>query len=349
MIKAAIAGATGYVGVELLRLLQQHPEVEVVYAGTESYADQALGEVYPHLQAITSLKALQHDAEKMAQMADVIFTALPHGVAMQMAPMILTAGKKLIDLGADFRLQNPDVYQNWYQHEPAAKEILQQAVYGLPEISQREEIVSAQLIANPGCYPTAAILGIMPALQAGIVEHNDIIIDAKSGVSGAGRGLALGSHFCEVAENFKAYNIAGLHRHTPEIEQNIAQITKKNIPIQFTPHLVPMVRGLLATSYLKLNKSLTTKNIWDIYAEAYQAEPFIRLRPINELPQTKQVTGSNYCDIGLQIDLRTQRLIVVSVIDNLLKGAAGQAVQNFNLMFGFAETLGLLNWVPSYP
>lgn len=349
MIKAAIAGATGYTGIELLRLLQQHPNVTLVYAGTESYANQALGQVYPHLQDVSSLTALQHDAEVMAAMADVIFMALPHGVAMQMAPIILAAGKKIIDLGADFRLQDAAVYQQWYQHPAADEKILQQAVYGLPEMLVREKIKSAQLIANPGCYPTAATLGMMPALQANIVNNNEVIVDAKSGVSGAGRGLALASHFCEVAENFKAYNIAGLHRHTPEIEQNIAAITQEKTIIQFTPHLLPMVRGLLTTTYLKLNQPLTLQQVWDIYAQAYQAEPFIRLRPLNELPQTKQVSGSNYCDIGLQIDPRTQRLIVVSVIDNLLKGAAGQAVQNFNLQFGFAETTGLLHWIPRYP
>lgn len=349
MIKVSIAGATGYTGIELLRLLRHHPEVEIVRAGTESYIDQNISKVYPHLQSIVELKGIKHDAEQMAAASDVVFTALPHGIAMQMAPAILKFGKKLIDIGSDFRLQNPTDYENWYQQKSAPQTLLAQAVYGLAEVGFRSAISKAQFVANPGCYPTGCALAAFPALQADIIKTAGIIFDAKSGVSGAGRAASLNVHFSEITENFKAYSIAGTHRHTPEIEQTLTKIAGDKITVQFTPHLVPMVRGLLTTAYLPLKKSMKTEQVWEIYSQIYANEPFIRLREIGDLPQTKQVNGSNFCDIGLQVDTRTQNLIVISAIDNLVKGASGQAVQNMNLMFGLPETLGLRNLIPVYP
>lgn len=349
MIKVGIAGATGYTGVELLRILRNHPEVEVVFAGTESYVDQELSQVYPHLDKVVALKGARQDAAVMAEACDVVLTALPHGIPMQMAPAILGAGKKLVDLGADFRLQDTAAYEAWYQHQPAPADLLTQAVYGLPEAGYREAIRSATLVGNPGCYPTSCALAALPALKAGLVEAKGIIFDAKSGVSGAGRGVNLGVHYSEVNENFKAYNIAGAHRHTPEIEQTLSAVLGEQVYVQFTPHLVPMVRGILTTAYFNLKEDLTVEQVHQVYADAYKDEPFVRVRRPGDLPQTKQVTGSNFCDIGVQVDRRTGRLIVVAVIDNLVKGAAGQAVQNMNLMFDLPETMGLSNLLPVYP
>lgn len=349
MIKVGIAGATGYTGVELLRILRNHPEVTVVFAGTESYVDQELGQVYPHLQNVVSLKGAKQDATVMAENCDVVFMALPHGVPMEMAPTLLAAGKKVIDLGADFRLKDGAIFEKWYKHHPAPAHLLEQAVYGLPEAGYRPQIKEAALLANPGCYPTTCALAALPALKAGLVETKGIIFDSKSGVSGAGRGVNLGVHFSEVTENFKAYNIAGAHRHTPEIEQTLSEALGAPIRVQFTPHLVPMVRGILTTAYFMLKDSVKTADVLDVYRKAYEGEPFVRIRPLGDLPQTKQVTGSNFCDIGLQVDERTGRLIVVAVEDNLVKGAAGQAVQNMNLMFGIPETTGLSNLLPVYP
>lgn len=349
MIKVGIAGATGYSGVELLRILRNHPEVDVVFAGTESYVDQEIGQVYPHLQSVVALKGARQDAAAMAEACDVVFTALPHGVPMQIAPVVLGEGKKLIDLGADFRLKDGVVFEKWYKHHPAPPELLAQAVYGMPEAGYREKVRTADLIANPGCYPTSCALAALPALKAGLVETKGIVFDSKSGVSGAGRGLSLGVHFSEVTENFKAYNIAGVHRHTPEIEQTLGDATGADMRVQFSPHLVPMVRGILTTAYFLLKDEMSTEEVWEVYTKAYEHEPFVRVRPLGDLPQTKQVTGSNFCDIGVQVDKRTGRLIVVSVIDNLVKGASGQAVQNMNLMFGLPETMGLGTLLPVYP
>ncbi len=343
MIKVGIAGATGYVGVELIHLLLKHPKVEISYLGGQSHVGVPLSKVYPHFQSLTDLECSAVDAEEMAKHCDLIFTALPHGHALELAQPLLHAGRKLIDLGADFRLKNPASYQKWYHHPPASLELLESAVYGFPELGSRDKIKNAQLIANPGCYPTCTALGVMPALAAGIVKTDLMIIDAKSGTSGAGRGLSLASHFCEVAENFKAYAVAGSHRHTPEIEQVLGEIAGHPILVQFTPHLLPIVRGLLVTAYLPLKREMSGEEIWKIYADAYKDEPFVRLYPLGEFPQTANVRGSNYCDIGIGLDQRTGVLIAISCIDNLIKGAAGQAVQNMNLMFNLRETMGLSN------
>lgn len=347
-IKVGIAGATGYSGIELLRLLGIHPEVEIVLAGTESYIGQEMGAVYPHLAGRVRLLGREASAEALAAECDVVFTALPHGVPMKLAPAVLAAGKKLIDLGADFRLKETAAFEAWYKHQHEAPELLAEAAYGLPELF-REQIKSARLVGNPGCYPTACALAAAPLLKADAVDTRSIIFDAKSGVSGAGRGANLGVHFSEVNENFKAYNIAGGHRHTPEIEQILSSLTGAPMVVTFTPHLVPMTRGILATAYFTLKQDLSTEQALTLFREFYAGEPFVRVRPVGDLPTTKQVWGSNYCDIGLQVDRRTGRALVIAVIDNLVKGAAGQAVQNMNLLFGLPETTGLLNAAPVLP
>ncbi|OTA41712.1 MAG: N-acetyl-gamma-glutamyl-phosphate reductase [Symbiobacterium thermophilum] len=346
-IRVGIAGATGYTGVELVRLLAQHPEAEVVVAGTESYQGQHLAAVYPHLRERVDLVGREASPEALAG-CDVVFTSLPHGLTMALAPAVLAAGGRLIDLGADFRLRDVTAYEQWYRKAHTTPDLMEEAVYGLPEL-YRERIRGARLVGNPGCYPTACALAAAPLLQAGVVETEGIIFDAKSGVSGAGRGVNLGVHFSEVNENFKAYNIAGTHRHTPEIEQTLSDLAGRPVVVSFTPHLVPMTRGILATGYFTLKAERTTDQLVDLFREFYAGEPFVRVRPAGELPTTKQVWGSNYCDIGLQVDPRTRRVLVISVIDNLVKGAAGQAIQNMNLLFGLPETTGLLNAGPVYP
>lgn len=348
VLKVGIAGATGYGGIELLRLLGNHPEAEVVLAGTESYIGQEITDVYPHLAGRVTLVGREASAEVLAAECDVVFTALPHGVPMKLAPLVLAAGKKFIDLGADFRLKDVAAFETWYKHKHEAQDLLAEAVYGLPELF-RPQVSAARIVGNPGCYPTSCALAAAPLLKAGAVETRGIIFDSKSGVSGAGRGVNLGVHFSEVNENFKAYNIAGGHRHTPEIEQALTAVAGETITVTFTPHLVPMTRGLLTTAYFQLKQELGTEQVLALFREAYAGEPFVRVRRAGDLPMTKQVWGSNYCDIGVQVDKRTGRVLVISVIDNLVKGAAGQAVQNMNLMFGLPETMGLLESAPLYP
>ncbi|HYF92825.1 MAG TPA: N-acetyl-gamma-glutamyl-phosphate reductase [Symbiobacteriaceae bacterium] len=347
-IRVGIAGATGYGGLELLRLLGNHPEAEVVLAGTESYVGQELAAVYPHLTGRLKLTGREAGPETLAAECDVVFTALPHGVPMKLAPTVLGAGRKLVDLGADFRLRDTSALEAWYKHKHEAPHLQEQAVYGLPEL-YREQIRGASLVGNPGCYPTSCALAAAPLLKSGLVETRGIIFDSKSGVSGAGRGVSLGVHYSEVNENFKAYNIAGGHRHTPEIEQTLTDLAGVPVVVSFTPHLVPMTRGILTTAYFQLQSEASTEQLLGLFREFYQDEPFVRVRPAGDLPQTKQVWGSNYCDIGLQVDRRTGRVLVVAVIDNLVKGAAGQAIQNMNILFGLPETTGLLAAAPVYP
>ena len=347
-IRVGIAGATGYGGIELLRLLGNHPEATVVLAGTESYVGQELAAVYPHLAGRVTLAGREATPEALAAECDVVFTALPHGVPMKLAPAVVAAGKKLIDLGADFRLRDTALFEQWYKHKHEATDLQAQAAYGIPELF-REQIRGASVVGNPGCYPTSCALASAPLLKAGLVETKGIIFDSKSGVSGAGRGVNLGVHFSEVNENFKAYNIAGGHRHTPEIEQTLSDLAGVPVVVTFTPHLVPMTRGILTTAYFQLKQDLTTEQLLEQFRSFYAGEPFVRVRPAGDLPQTKQVSGSNYCDIGLQVDRRTGRVLVISVIDNLVKGAAGQAIQNMNLLFGLPETTGLMTAAPIYP
>ncbi|MBC7326127.1 MAG: N-acetyl-gamma-glutamyl-phosphate reductase, partial [Moorella sp. (in: Bacteria)] len=270
---------------------------------------------------------------------DVIFVSLPHGHAMALAPEIVGRGKIFIDLGADFRFRNPDIYEKWYRVTHTARALAAEATYGLPEI-YREEIRTARLVANPGCYPTSVILGLAPLLKKGLVAPDSIIIDSKSGVSGAGRGLSLNTHYCEVNENIKAYGVAS-HRHTPEIEQELSLLAGQEVVVSFTPHLTPMTRGILSTIYARLTRPVGQEEVINVYKDFYFREPFVRVLPAGTLPATKMVVGSNHCDLGLVVDNRTGRIIVVAAIDNLIKGASGQAVQNMNIILGFPEDTGI--------
>ncbi|RJQ28335.1 MAG: N-acetyl-gamma-glutamyl-phosphate reductase [Peptococcaceae bacterium] len=339
MIKAGIIGATGYTGAELARILSRHPQVELTALTTQQYAGRPFWEVYPHLNRFVHLTCADLRLPELVDGADVIFTALPHGHAMPVARETARRGKKLIDLGADFRLLDPLVYEEWYRVEHTAGELLELAVYGLPEIN-REKIKGAWLVANPGCYPTGAILALAPLLKDGLVEPESIIVDAKSGVSGAGRGLSLGTHFCEVNENFRAYNVAA-HRHTPEIEQELGRLAGGELVVSFTTHLLPVTRGILSTVYAKLKKFAGTGDLIDIYREFYRSEYFVRVLPEGMHPQLKWVAGTNFCDLGVTADPRTGRVIVISAIDNLIKGASGQAVQNMNIICGLPEATAL--------
>ncbi len=339
-INVGIMGATGYTGIELVRLLQQHPQVKLAYLASESHCDKTLNTVYPHLHD-QNQNLKNYDLDEISSTCDVVFLALPSGKAVGMTQALLFAGKKVIDLGADFRLRNANEYKKWYGEEAADSDLQNQAVYGLAEAGYREQIQTAALIANPGCYPTATILSVLPALSAEIIEINECIFDVKSGISGSGRTAQLNNHFCEVMENLIPYQLAGKHRHTPEIEQELAKVAKQSLTIQFTPHLIPMTRGILSTGYFKLKKNITQHEVNLLYQQFYKQEPFIRLVESYMIPNVKQVCGTNYCDIGVYVDVRTKRLIAISVIDNLIKGAAGQAIQNMNLMYRFQETMGL--------
>ncbi|KAF1085174.1 N-acetyl-gamma-glutamyl-phosphate reductase [Sporotomaculum syntrophicum] len=338
-IKVGIIGATGYAGAELVRLLVSHPQAELVALTTQSYEDSQFYEVYPYIYRYVDQKCLQLDPPSLVGAADVIFTALPHGHAMPVAREALRQGKKFIDLGADFRFDSREVYEKWYKVEHTAPDLLEQAVYGLPEL-HRDKIRSACLVGNPGCYPTSVILGLAPLLAHGLVDTGTVVADCKSGVSGAGRGLSLGVHFAEVNENFRAYNV-GQHRHTPEIEQELSKLAGEDMVISFTPHLTPMNRGILSTLYARLKQEISAAKVRALYEEYYNGEFFVRVLPEGLLPQTKAVAGSNHCDLVPVVDPRTGRVVVISVIDNLIKGAAGQAVQNMNLMYDLPETMGL--------
>ncbi|BCJ87897.1 N-acetyl-gamma-glutamyl-phosphate reductase [Effusibacillus dendaii] len=345
MIRTAIIGASGYTGIELLRLLHRHPQAEVTMVTGDSTAGKQITEVYPHLQEIYQQTVEAVDPQRIAEQADIAFLAMPSGHATEIVPALLTNGIRVIDLGGDLRLP-ADLYRTWYGKNPVPADVQQQAVYGLSEWFC-DEIQNARLIANPGCYPTATLLALLPLVKAGAIEPDSIIVDAKSGVSGAGRGVALGSLFSEVNENFKAYKV-NQHQHTPEIEQQLARVAGEQITVTFTPHLVPMTRGILATCYGKVKEGWTQRRLMDLYTDVYAGKSFVRIRPFGNYPQTKEVTGSNFCDIGLSLDERTGRLTVLSAIDNLVKGASGQAVQNLNIMTGMPETEGLLS-VPMYP
>lgn len=333
-IKVGILGATGYTGQELLRLLNIHPQAELTYLGSSSSAGKNLEEIYPHLDE----KYYVLEEEKIPDV-DVLFVALPHGIAAARGEEILGRGIKMIDLGADFRLNNYIEYEEWYKTRHLSPQLLQEAVYGLPEL-YRKEIRGKDLIANPGCFPTASLLALVPLLRAGLLDKESIIIDAKSGVSGAGRGVNQAVHYSEVNENFKAYGV-GIHRHTPEIEQELSKAAGEKVLINFTPHLVPMTRGILATVYARVLKGAGEKELRDVWQEVYAGEPFIHVLPEGTWPQTKYSLGSNHVFLQMKYDPRTGRAILVSVIDNLVKGASGQAIQNMNILFNLPEILGL--------
>lgn len=338
-VKISIIGATGYTGAELVRLLSGHPEAELVALTTQSYVDRPFWEVYPNLYKYNEMVAEKMDLTRLVEQSDVIFVALPHGHAMPVAVEAVKSGKIVIDLGADFRLNNYRVYEEWYKVEHQARELLEKAVYGLPELN-RSAISRASLIANPGCYPTSAVLALAPLLKNKLINPRSIIIDSKSGVSGAGRGLSLNSHFSEVNENFKAYNVA-VHRHTPEIEQELEKIAGEPVLVSFTPHLLPVTRGILSTVYAELASSVKQEQLQDIYCDFYEDEYFVRVLPKGMLPQIKWVVGTNHCDIGITVDNRTGRVVAISAIDNLVKGASGQAVQNMNIVCGLPEYTAL--------
>lgn len=339
MIKVAICGGSGYTGAELLRILSGHPEVEITTVTSEKSAGKKVTDLFQHLHKYSYLIYEPLDKEKILNKADVFFMALPHAASQEAVDYFFKKGKKVIDLSADYRLSDTAIYEEWYKTAHNYADTLKNAVYGLPEL-HREKIKQSSLIANPGCYPTSAILGLYPAIKEGMVDIENIVIDSKSGTSGAGRKADVGFSYCEVNEGFKAYGIA-VHRHTPEIEQELSKITVKKIKINFTPHLVPMDRGIVSTMYAKMLKKLETAEIISVYKKYYDAEPFINVLDEGIFPNTKNVRGSNFVDIGLKVSNRTNTLIVVSAIDNLVKGASGQAVQNMNIIMGFKETIAL--------
>jgi len=345
VVKVAVVGASGYAGLELLRLLVRHPRVEITSITSRQYVDEDIATVFPALADILTLQCTEVDVDKIAALADVVFTALPHKTSMDVIPDLLQRGCKVIDLSADYRLHDVAVYQQWYQPH-SSPELLAEAVYGLPELF-RQQIAGSRLIANPGCYPTSAALALAPLLKHEIIDHRTLIIDSKSGASGAGRSAKTGSMFCEVNEGFKAYGIAS-HRHTPEIEQTLSVLAGEPVVVNFTPHLLPVNRGILSTCYASLTNSIDIASVKALFTNFYADQPFVRIMPGGQLPNVAYIRGSNYADIGFVIDDRTQRIIVVSAIDNLVKGAAGQAVQNMNIMLGYPEIIGL-DIVPVFP
>ncbi len=346
MVRVGIIGSTGYAGAELVRLLLQHRDVEIKWYGSRSYIDKRYYEVFQNMFQLVDDKCLDDNMEELADMADVIFTATPQGLCASLVNESILNRVKIIDLSADFRIKDVPVYEHWYGIEHKSPGFIEEAVYGLPEIN-RESVKSARLIANPGCYPTCSFLSIYPLAKEGIIDMQSIIIDAKSGTSGAGRGAKVNNLYCEVNENIKAYGVL-THRHTPEIEEQLSYASGKEAKIIFTPHLVPMNRGILVTAYAKLTKSVTYNEVKEIYDSCYNNEKFVRVLDEGVCPETRWVEGSNFADVNFKIDERTNSIIMMGAIDNLVKGAAGQAVQNMNLMFGFDETEGLLG-VPVFP
>ncbi len=346
MIKAGIIGATGYAGGELVRLLLAHREVQIKWYGSRSYIDQKYADIYRNMFELVEDVCRDDNIAQLAKEADVIFTATPQGFCASALTQEILAQTKVIDLSADYRIQNVDVYEQWYGIRHGSPQLVPEAVYGLCEIN-REQIKETRLLANPGCYPTCSILSVYPALKEGLIEASGIIIDAKSGTSGAGRGAKTDNLFCEVNENIKAYGVTS-HRHTPEIEEQLSLAAGQPVVLNFTPHLVPMNRGILITAYANLKKEVSYEEVKAVYDRYYGGEKFVRVLEKGVCPQTKWVEGSNYVDVGFAVDTRTGRLIMMGAMDNLVKGAAGQAVQNMNLMFGLPESMGL-EWAPVFP
>jgi len=339
MIKVGIVGGTGYTGVELIRLLALHPEVELTAITSRSESGTAIVDMFPSLRGLLDLKFTPPDLSTLTA-CDLVFFATPNGTAMEMVPALLDTGVKVIDLAADFRLKDAAEWQQWYSMPHACPELLAEAVYGLPEIN-RELIRNAQVIANPGCYPTATILGFLPLVENKLIDCSRLIVDAKSGVSGAGRGAKTDFLMCEVSESLKAYGVAG-HRHLPEIRQALVAVSGLPVEMTFVPHLIPMIRGIQSTLYAELNaKKLDVDELYALYQERYQDEPFVDILPPGSHPETRSVRGSNMCRIAIHKPQDRDTVVILSVIDNLIKGAAGQAVHNMNLMFAFDETSGL--------
>ena len=351
MVKVGIIGATGYAGNELVRLLMGHKDVEIMWYGSRSYIDKKYAEVYQNMFEIVEDTCLDDNMEELASKVDVIFTATPQGFLAGVLTEEILSRVKIIDLSADFRIKDVKTYEKWYKIEHKSPQFIEEAVYGLCEIN-RDKVKGARLIANPGCYTTCSILTAYPLVKEGLIDPDTLIIDAKSGTSGAGRGAKLPNLFCEVNENMKAYGVTN-HRHTPEIEEQLGYAAGKEIMVNFTPHLVPMNRGILATEYAALNRKAdgtlpTYGEVKAIYDKYYKNEKFVRVLEKDICPETKWVEGSNYVDVNFKIDERTGRIVMMGALDNLVKGAAGQAVQNMNLLFDFDEAEGL-NLVPMFP
>lgn len=346
MIRVGIIGSTGYAGQELVRLLLNHPEAEICWYGSRSYVDQEFASVFGNMFQIVEDVCKDDNMEELQNEVDVIFTATPQGFCASIITEEVLSKVKVIDLSADFRIKDVSVYEEWYKIQHKSPQFIGEAVYGLCEIN-REEIKNARLVANPGCYTTCSILSLYPAVKEGLVDPHSIIIDAKSGTSGAGRGAKVNNLFCEVNENIKAYGVA-THRHTPEIEEQLGYACGEKIVLSFTPHLVPMNRGILVTAYADLKQNVSFEEVKAVYDRYYEKEQFVRVLNNSTPVETRWVEGSNYVDISFQIDPRTNRLIVMGALDNIVKGAAGQAVQNMNLLFGLPENTGL-NLVPMFP
>lgn len=346
MIRVGIIGATGYAGGELVRLLLGHKEAEIVWYGSRSYVDRKYADIYQNMFQLVDATCLDDNMEAMAEQVDVIFTATPQGLCASLVNGDILNKVKIIDLSADFRIKDVGVYEKWYGIEHKSPQYIEEAVYGLCEIN-REDVKKARLIANPGCYPTCSFLSVYPLVKEGLIDPNTMIIDAKSGTSGAGRGAKVDNLFCEVNENIKAYGVAG-HRHTPEIEEQLSLAAGEPVLINFTPHLIPMQRGILVTAYASLKKDVSYEEVKAIYDRYYEDEYFVRVLPKDVCPQTRWVEGSNFVDVDFKIDPRTKRIIMMGAMDNLVKGAAGQAVQNMNLMFGIDEAKGL-RMAPLFP
>lgn len=340
MIKVGIIGAAGYTGSELIRLLMTHPDVKITALVGNSNAGQNILAINPYLQGFVDLMVDKLDIEDFAGKVDVAFLALPHSHALNIAGELLERNVKVIDLGADFRFHDTQIYEQWYHLEHNQTELAKEAVYAIPEI-WRDEIKGARLIANPGCYPTSVQIAMYPLLKAGLADlSRPVVVDSKSGITGAGRNAAKNYLYCETAESINPYGIAE-HRHTPEIEQGLSRMSSENANVIFTPHLTPMSRGILSTIYVSLKEEISTEDLWDMYQEAFAGEYFVRLLPLGIYPHTKWVSGSNFCDVNVKVDPRTNMVVLTSAIDNIVKGAAGQAIQNMNIIFGLAENKGL--------
>ena len=346
MIKAGMIGSTGYAGGELARLLLQRDDVEILWYGSRSYVGQKYASVYPNLFKIVDENCQDDAIKELADQVDVIFTATPQGLCASLIDEEILSKVKVIDLSADFRIKDQAVYEKWYKLEHKSPQFLDEAVYGLPEVN-REKVKTARLIANPGCFPTCSFLAVYPMVKEGLIDPNTLIIDAKSGTSGAGRGAKTDNLYCEVNESIKAYGV-GTHRHTPEIEEQLSYAAGKPVTISFTPHLVPMNRGILVTAYASLNGKVTEEEARAAYEKYYRDEYFVRLLEPGAVPQTRWVEGSNFADVNFKIDPRTNRVVMMGAIDNMVKGAAGQAIQNMNLMFGLPEQTGLKQ-LPMFP
>jgi len=345
MVKIGVLGGTGYAGVEVVRLLTMHPEAEITRIVSHTFEGKKISEVYPNLRGICDIECSALDIDDIANNCEVVFTALPHGASKEVIPSLFEKGLKIIDLSGDFRYNDKDVYEKWYGMPHDCPELLDKSIYGLCEL-HRDEIPNFSLIGNPGCYTTCSILALAPLVKNNMIDNKSIIIDAKSGVTGAGRGLSIPSLFCECTETMKAYKVA-THRHTSEIEQELSLIAGEDIQLSFTPHLAPMKRGILATCYANLSKSVSQDEVVKAFKEFYDGDEFVRVYDSGSLPEVKHISGSNYVGLGVVVDERLNRVVVVSCIDNLIKGAAGQAIQNMNLICGFEESTGLKN-TPMY-